>query len=258
MAKFCKVKLNPLSLDWLHKNKIFIAAAQDGADLYFWDFVKLEPYVYFSRTNVIHQLKFLSYSNTNEMAPMSQINCGRFCSIAPYVKTQFNHRHPYEYLTTSPITHNSKGHPNLKAYEEDYSFSWEMYPDPQKQIFSTIENDVWIGSNVFINSGVTISNGAIVAANSCVVKNVGPYEIVGGNPAKVIKKRFSDNLIERLLKSEWWNYDPANLSHFGINNPETFLDKFEEIKMGIKKLELTSVSLLEMPVSDLEVLVEIK
>ena len=69
-----------------------------------------------------------------------------------------------------------------------------------------IGNDVWIGQNVTIMPGVIIGDGAIIAANSTVVKSVEPYSIYGGNPAKFIKKRFSDEKIEFLLKLEWWNW----------------------------------------------------
>lgn len=68
----------------------------------------------------------------------------------------------------------------------------------------TIESDVWLGDGVRVMSGVTIGVGAVIASGSIVTKDVEPYSIVGGSPAKLIKKRFDDNTIERLLKSEWW------------------------------------------------------
>mgnify|MGYP000030096949 FL=1 len=71
---------------------------------------------------------------------------------------------------------------------------------------TVIGNDVWIGQNVTIMPGVIIGDGAIIAANSTVVKSVEPYSIYSGNPAKFIKKRFSDEKIEFLLKLEWWNW----------------------------------------------------
>ena len=67
-----------------------------------------------------------------------------------------------------------------------------------------IGNDVWIGSGVTIMSGLTIGDGSVIAAGSVVTKNVGPYEIVGGNPAKLIRARFSKEMIERLLQLAWW------------------------------------------------------
>ena len=70
-----------------------------------------------------------------------------------------------------------------------------------------IGNDVWIADNVTIMSGVRIGDGAVIACNSHVVKDVEPYSIVGGNPAKFIKHRFTQEQIECLLKIKWWNWD---------------------------------------------------
>lgn len=72
---------------------------------------------------------------------------------------------------------------------------------------TVIGNDVWLGYHAVIMPGVTIGDGAIVAAESVVTKDVEPYTIVGGNPAKEIKKRFSEAEIQHLLRLEWWNWD---------------------------------------------------
>jgi virginiamycin A acetyltransferase len=74
-----------------------------------------------------------------------------------------------------------------------------------------IGNDVWIGQNVTIMPGVKIGDGAIIAANSTIARNVEPYAIYGGNPAKLIKKRFEDEKIELLLKLQWWNWDEEKI-----------------------------------------------
>ncbi|WP_027878798.1 CatB-related O-acetyltransferase [Mesoflavibacter zeaxanthinifaciens] len=70
-----------------------------------------------------------------------------------------------------------------------------------------VGNDVWIGHNATIMHGVTIGDGAIIATKAVVTKNVEPYTIVGGNPAKPIKKRFSDDIISKLLELKWWDWD---------------------------------------------------
>ncbi|MCL4154773.1 UNVERIFIED_CONTAM: hypothetical protein GTU68_004383 [Idotea baltica] len=70
-----------------------------------------------------------------------------------------------------------------------------------------IGNDVWIGYNATIMAGITIGDGAIIATNATVVKDVAPYTIVGGNPAREIRKRFSDKEIEKLLDLKWWDRD---------------------------------------------------
>jgi virginiamycin A acetyltransferase len=90
---------------------------------------------------------------------------------------------------------------------------------------TVIGNDVWIGYNATIMPGVRIGDGAIIATNSTVVKDVDPYSIVGGNPAKEIRKRFSKEKIEKLLEIQWWNWEiekiTENLSILTDNNLET-------------------------------------
>ena len=95
-----------------------------------------------------------------------------------------------------------------------------------------IQNDVWIGHDTNIMAGVTIHDGAIIAANSHVVKDVPPYAIVGGNPAKVIKYRFDDNTIKKLMTIKWWNWSDEKIkenSHlFYSDKIDEFCDKFYE------------------------------
>jgi virginiamycin A acetyltransferase len=75
----------------------------------------------------------------------------------------------------------------------------------------TIGNDVWIGSHAFIKGGVAIGDGAIIAANSVVAKDVPAYHIAGGNPCKIIKKRFDDELINYLLSIKWWDWPASKI-----------------------------------------------
>lgn len=108
-----------------------------------------------------------------------------------------------------------------------------------------IQNDVWIGHNSTIMPGVIIHNGAVVAANSHVVKDVPPYAIVGGNPAKVIKYRFSQELIDKLLTIQWWNWSDDeiknNIKYFNEDIEkfcDTFYDKYKNKRENIKKYEI--------------------
>lgn len=88
----------------------------------------------------------------------------------------------------------------------------------------TIGNDVWIGANALIVDNITIGDGAIVAAGAIVTKNVEPYMIVGGMPATPIKKRFSDEQIEKLLRIKWWdkNLEWLKANHRLFHDPEKF------------------------------------
>ncbi|MBP2630518.1 MAG: transferase [Firmicutes bacterium] len=108
-----------------------------------------------------------------------------------------------------------------------------------------IQNDVWFGHDVTVMPGVIIHNGAVVAANSHVVKDVPPYAIVGGNPAKIIKYRFSKEIIDKLLTIQWWNWSEEkiqdNKDFFYKENIDEFCNKFydEAIqqKAKIKEIE---------------------
>jgi virginiamycin A acetyltransferase len=86
---------------------------------------------------------------------------------------------------------------------------------------TTIDNDVWIGDNVMIMPGVHIGTGAVLAAGAIVTKDVAPYTIVGGNPSKLIRKRFDEERIKELLDSEWWNWDSETIK----KNKDFFVKK---------------------------------
>lgn len=108
-----------------------------------------------------------------------------------------------------------------------------------------IQNDVWIGHNCTIMPGVIIHNGAVVAANSHVVKDVPPYAIVGGNPAKVIKYRFSKELIDKLLTIQWWNWSndeiKNNINYFNEDIEkfcDTFYDQYKNEKENVNEYPL--------------------
>jgi virginiamycin A acetyltransferase len=122
---------------------------------------------------------------------------GKFCMIASDVKFIMNGaNHLTDAISTYPFAVFGNGWEN--AMDD------KNYP---KKGDITIGNDVWIGYHATIMAGVTIGDGAIIATNATVTKDVAPYTIVGGNPAKEIKKRFSENVIAKLLDLKWWNWD---------------------------------------------------
>ena len=136
-------------------------------------------------------------SHVTHFYPWSRDNLiiGKFCQIAAGVEFVMNDaNHKMNAVTTFPF----------------YTFEgWEMnIPDPSEMTFkgnTVIGNDVWIGQNAVILPGVHVGDGAIIGANSVVGSDVAPYTIVIGNPAKVLRKRFDDELIGLLLKFKWWD-----------------------------------------------------
>jgi acetyltransferase-like isoleucine patch superfamily enzyme len=146
----------------------------------------------------------------------STLKIGSFCSIAENVTILLGGNHPTEWVSSFPFS---------VVFDKfnDITYSHASKGDV------IIGNDVWIGINVTILSGVTIGDGAIIAANANVTKNVEPYAIVGGNPAKTIKKRFSDEAIAKLLVMEWWNWEidkiEQNLDLILSDRVESFIDR---------------------------------
>jgi acetyltransferase-like isoleucine patch superfamily enzyme len=142
--------------------------------------------------------------------------------------------HPTNWLSTSPVFYLEE-----KFYDVGNDFeSAESYHNYRPHLLgkavpthfrpTKIENDVWIGHGVMLNAGCTVGTGAIVAGGSVVTRDVPPYAIVGGNPAKIIKMRFSDAIIEALLKSQWWRFAPWQLDGMSYNQPEKFIEEFSE------------------------------
>lgn len=125
------------------------------------------------------------------------VEYGNYCSIAPNIKI-FRANHPIDKFTTHPILYNpSAGY---------------VKKDRLKRPILTVGHDVWIGEGATILPNVmSIGNGAVIGAGSVVTKNVPPYTIVVGNPAKIIKKRFSTEVIERLEELKWWNLQKEDL-----------------------------------------------
>ena len=125
-----------------------------------------------------------------------QLIIGKFCMIAADVKFIMNGaNHLTDTISSYPFSIFGNG------WED--AMNGKKFPNKGNVV---VGNDVWIGYNATIMAGVTIGDGAIIATNSTVTKDVEPYTIVGGNPAKIIKKRFSDKHIELLLEIKWWNW----------------------------------------------------
>ncbi|WMI80522.1 Vat family streptogramin A O-acetyltransferase [Anaerotignum sp. MB30-C6] len=163
--------------------------------------VEIGEYTYYSDNknspenfynNIEHHYEFLG----------DKLIIGKFCAIAEGIKFIMNGaNHSMDGVTTYPFNIFRGGWEKVTPTVDQLPFKGD----------TVIGNDIWIGQNVTIMPGVKVGDGAIIAANSTVVKNVEPYAVYGGNPAKLIKKRFDDEKIEFLLSLQWWNWDEERI-----------------------------------------------
>jgi acetyltransferase-like isoleucine patch superfamily enzyme len=143
---------------------------------------------------------------------------GRYCSIAADVRIG-EPDHPVDWLGTSPFQYDGGRfgwHPTADDYEvgaTDAGPSGNFRRGPV-----VIGNDVWIGAGAVVRRGVTIHDGAIVGAGAVVVHDVAPYTIVGGVPARPIRRRFDDDAIAELLELRWWRFTPNQLSGIAFHD----------------------------------------
>jgi acetyltransferase-like isoleucine patch superfamily enzyme len=136
---------------------------------------------------------------------MTNTKIGRFSAIGDNVRTGLG-RHPTsDFTSIHPCFYSPQKQAGF-SFVQNQLYEEHVYVDISNKYFVEIGSDVWIGNNVLIMDGINIADGAIIAAGSVVVKNVNPYTIVGGVPAKVIKRRFDKDQIEQLLNIKWWNW----------------------------------------------------
>jgi phosphonate metabolism protein (transferase hexapeptide repeat family) len=159
-----------------------------------------------------------SYAAGNVQIIYSEV--GKYCSIANSVRINPGN-HPQWRVTQHHMTYRRK-HYKLGDEDDTEFFQW------RRDHKCKIGNDVWIGHGVVIMPGVSVGTGAVIGSGAVVTKDIGPYEVAVGVAAKVIKKRFDDATIERLLASEWWNWDRETLeNNFNdLLSVEDFLEKY--------------------------------
>ena len=166
----------------------------------------------------------------------SSINAevGRFCSIGSRCR-YINATHPYKFpfVSTSPLffSINKSTFAGRNSFAKEQKFEEFMYYDKERKLVNKIGSDVWIGLDVNLIGGVEIGDGAVILSRAFVTKDVPPYAIVGGIPAKIVGYRYDDETIRFLLETKWWNNSPDWFEkHWGLLSDIEKFKKYYERK----------------------------
>lgn len=228
-------KVNQSLRDMFNEKHIYTRIIKDGSHRLRYDSLievplnaQIEPYTLFLGGRRFFSMGAFSLTGNNDL-PLNTV-VGRYSSIASGVR-RMQGSHPIDRFTSSTLTydmHNSA----YQDYLEEAGKSFQNVPSTVKNGGPiTIGNDVWIGENVnFVPKGVTVGDGAVIAGGALVTKDVPPYAVVGGVPAKILKYRFPPEIIQHLLKLQWWQYGFADFEGIrGDDKIEDFIHSVEHL-----------------------------
>lgn len=245
-----RVRLSGESIRWLQARRVYFEndlqapRLRPGEELTFHTGLQLEPYCAFLGGHGLAQLGSFSYS-WSPLPPGMQV--GRYCSIARGLVIP-RPRHPLEYVSTSSFTYDARFSLFRQAAVDRAGaehprplFANPQRPDP------VIGHDVWIGLNVSLMPGVVVHDGAVIASHAVVTRDVPPYTVVGGNPARVIRPRFPPELADRLQALAWWRYHFVDLDGLALDAPERFATQLTQRQPSLQPFEPEPVRLDELP-----------
>lgn len=170
----------------------------------FWTYVKNSKFgrntkIYKDSEIIDSEIGDYTYINGSKV---KRAFIGKFCSIGSDSTIGGYAKHPTEFISTHPVFYSTRMQNGFTFSERDLI---------EETGIVNIGNDVWIGSNVIILDGISVGNGAIIAAGAVVTKDVPPYGIVGGVPARLIKYRFDSEMTDKISRLEWWNWPEEKL-----------------------------------------------
>jgi acetyltransferase-like isoleucine patch superfamily enzyme len=167
--------------------------------------------------------KMGKYSDIGYDCTIINTEIGSFCSLGANIIIG-GAGHTVDWISTSPVFNENKDHLPKK-------FSLHKFNLESK---NSIGNDVWIGNNVLIKAGVKVGDGVVIGMGSIVTKDIPPYEIWAGNPAKFIKNRFNENEKKELLKMQWWYWDDDKISKYA--------PYFNDVPELVKRFKLENIT----------------
>ena len=198
-----------------------------GQDSFVRDSI-LGDHVQLNRRNIIEESSIGSYSYTGPNAVIKVADIGRFCCLSWNVSITGNLHDP-SHVSCHPFTRLSS-----------FGFVKENQQLDKQRI--VIGNDVWIGANACVLPGVTVGDGAVIGAGSVVTRDVPPYAVAAGCPAKVIKYRFDERTISRLIRIRWWDWPEdviaENIESFEQAADDSVIGKLEKIRGSLNDRSL--------------------
>lgn len=185
----------------------------------------LGAYTEVGARTILLEVAMGDYSYVVNDSQITYSTIGKFCSIAAMTRINPGN-HPMQRATQAHFTYRSSAYFPGEADEAEF-FEW------RRQHHVHIGHDVWIGHGAIVLPGRNVGTGAVIAAGAIVTKDVPAYTIVGGNPARIIRRRFTENVAERLANLAWWNWDRGQLRKalpdFRKLDIESFLAKYEAL-----------------------------
>jgi acetyltransferase-like isoleucine patch superfamily enzyme len=187
---------------------------------------KLLGPVYLNRnTQVGPDVELGKYFGMNESCFVARATVGAYCAIG--ARTAINpFNHPTDWLSI----HEFQYHPSSFDWVQEYKELERLERTPDMFRHVSVGNDVWTGHNVNVMPGVNVGDGAVLAAGAVVTKDVPAYAIVAGVPAKIVRYRFPEKTIERLLRVKWWELELSELSGLPFRDVERCIGMLEELR----------------------------
>ena len=246
-----RVMLEQKFIEFLHDSRIYshqdpgVQRWKPGDFLCFLRKTEMEQYSAIFRGEFMNSMGACSFitlpvNGTYQM----QFSVGRYCSIGGPL-TIVGNAHPITTLSSSPIFY-EKHTGWTKGYYDDARIEGGPFVvrHPAKGVPS-VGNDAWFGSNVTLNQAVRIGDGAVVAANSHVTKDVPDYAIVGGNPARLLRYRFENEIVEELRQIQFWRFSPAELKEFNMQDINRFIVEFRAAEKQLTAWSPAKINLWE-------------